>query len=142
MENDRTNEKLIKIFISAKKAEENRKFGEFIVQSNRIQFYLSTLLLFRSSFADKKYIEYIENTLFSNLIHLFCACAKKETGEALLIPRLRKYNDERNRLAHKMYTTKKLTKEECQKAIKGGEQILKGFDFLIKKEVERVKNKK
>lgn len=134
--------KLAKSIIAGRKGEENKKFGEFIIQSNEIQFYLSNLLLFRSSYPDKKYRENIERAQFGNLIDLFCACAKAKTYEFILIPKLRMYISKRNRLAHKMYTADKLTKEDCEVAIKEGEKILKGLNILMDKEIDRVKNKK
>ncbi|MDD3607736.1 MAG: hypothetical protein PHQ20_02980 [Candidatus Moranbacteria bacterium] len=135
-------QKLAKSIIAGRKREENKKFGEFIVQSNEIQFYLSNLLLFRSSYPDKKYREDIERVQFGSLINLFCACAKRETGEAVLIPKLREYIKQRNKLAHKMYTVNKLTKKDCEIALSEGEKILKGLNILMDKEIDRFKNKK
>ena len=98
--------------VKNKLAKENQKFGEFIIQANKIQAYLSTLVILRSSYADKEYMDYIERIQFGPLIALFCACAKRETGEVVLIPELRKYQEKRNKLAHKIFTAKKLTQEE------------------------------
>ncbi len=50
---DETKEKLIKMMIAVKQAEENKIFGEFIVQSNKVQFYLTMLVLLNSSYPDK-----------------------------------------------------------------------------------------
>lgn len=57
-------EELIKMLVADQKSKENKKFGEFIVQTNKVQFYLSILVLLQSSFPDKKYREDIERAEF------------------------------------------------------------------------------
>ncbi len=55
-----------------------------------------------------------------------------------MVDKLRKYKNERNRLAHKMYSSKKLTKEECELAIKDGELLLKTLKgFLEERQTAR-----
>jgi len=126
---DEAREKFIKMFKSAKKAEENRKFGELILQSNEVQFYLYWLVVLNSSFPDEIYLKSLERMEFGNLINLFCACAKRH--ETIIIKKLREYKDKRNRLAHKMYTSKKLTKIECEKTIEDGKEILKIISIFL-----------
>lgn len=138
---DDITKKLVQSMVAAKKRAENQKFGEFIIQTNKIQFYLSQLVILRSSYADKEYMDYIERIQFGPLIALFCACAKRETGETILIPELRKYQEKRNRLAHKMFTAKKLTKEECEKTIIEGEKILKGINLSMDEEIKLIRRK-
>lgn len=125
-------EKLIKEMIFAKKADENRKFGEFIIQSNEIQFYLSKVILLNSSYPDKKYKEFLERAELGTLIHVFCSCADNKQLESMIIPKLRKYKNERNKLAHKMYSSEKLTKKECEDAINDGKIILKCLNLFLK----------
>ncbi|MCX6759442.1 MAG: hypothetical protein NT012_02675 [Candidatus Nealsonbacteria bacterium] len=128
-------EKLIKLIVAGQKSEENKKFGEFIVQTNKVQFYLSILVVLQSFFPDKKYREYVEGAEFGSVINLFCACGKNEEGTVKFIKRLRKYKKQRNRLAHKMFSAEKLTKKECEQAIIEGEKILKDLSVFIKEKL-------
>lgn len=130
-------EKLIKLIIEGQKSEENKKFGEFIIQTNEVQFYLSLLVLSQSSVSDKKYYEDIKNSTFGPIINLFCACAKKEESVFELIKRLREYKSQRDRLAHKMFSDKKLTKKECELAISNGEKILKTICIFLEENLGR-----
>lgn len=69
--------KLIEGLIASKRAEENRKYGEFIIQTNEVQFLLSFIVLKRTSLPDKKYIEDLEKSELGILIKLFQACGNK-----------------------------------------------------------------
>lgn len=132
---EKIKEKLIQAMVRNQQAKESQKFGEFIIQSNNIQFYLSNLVILRSSYPDKEYIEKIESGTLGQIINLFCACAKKETGEFILIPKLRKYNKIRNKFAHKIHSPAKLTKDELQNAVSIGNDILKFLILITDKEI-------
>jgi hypothetical protein len=128
--------KIVDRMVKAKENFKNQKYGEFIIQTNNIQFYLLNLILLRSGFLDNDYKNYVERATLGQLIFLFCACINKNTKEILLIPKLKEYQEKRNKLAHKMYTLKKLTMPECEQAIKDGEKLEKALDFLLKNELE------
>ena len=125
--------KFVERMVEAKKREENGKFGSFIIQSNEVQFYLQLLILIRSGFADKDYEKYLfERSELGGLINLFNASAKKDPGEFALYRLLKKYNKERNRLAHKMYSKRKLTVNECELAINDGKKIISALKHILK----------
>lgn len=125
---------LARKMVNAKKNFENQKYGEFIIQTNWIQFYLSNLILLRSGILNKDYKDYVEGSTFGKLINLFCACGKKEEG--ILMPKLKEYQEKRNKLAHKMHTLKKLTINDCEQAIEEGKKLEKVLDSLLKNELE------
>lgn len=125
---------LARKMVNARKNFENQKYGEFIIQTNWIQFYLINLIIFRSGVLDKHYKNSIEGMMLGQLINLFCACGNKEEG--ILIPKLREYQEKRNKLAHKMHTLKKLTINECEQAIEEGRKLEKALDSLLKNELE------
>lgn len=100
----------------------NSKYGKFIIQTNEIQFYLSTLILLRTT-QDKKISKYLEGLTFGNLINCFRICAKNPI-ELAFADCLDLYNRSRNALAHKMYSQKKLTEIDCETSIKLGEKFL------------------
>lgn len=128
--------KLIQSIVASKRRLESQKFGDFIIQANKIQFYLSNLILLRSSYPDKEYIEKIESGTLGQIINLFCACAKRENGEIILIPKLRKHNKIRNKFAHKIHTPSILKKDELQNAVLLGNEILKSLILIIDQEVK------
>jgi hypothetical protein len=121
-------EEITKKMVVFKNSLQSRKFGDFIIQSNKIQFYLSNLILLRSSYPDKKYQDMLESVMMGQLIDLFCACARKDNGENVLIPKLRRYKTIRNRFAHKIHTYSDLSDQELQVAVTLGNEI---FKFLI-----------
>ncbi|MES2409613.1 MAG: hypothetical protein V4509_04945 [Patescibacteria group bacterium] len=133
-------EKFKKEFIKTKirnqRALESQKFGDFILQSNNIQFYLSQLVILRASFPDKEYVEKIESGTLGQIINLFCACCKTETGEHTLIPKLRSHNKIRNKFAHKVLITTIPTNNELKKSIELGNDILKALILIANKELQ------
>ncbi len=114
-----------------------QKFGEFILQANKIQFYLSSLILLRSTFPDKEYIKKIESMNLGQIINLFCACAKKDNGESALIPKLRKHNKIRNNFAHKVLITSLPTNDEFKEALNLSNEIMTAFIYITNNEAIR-----
>jgi len=53
-------QKLIQSIVLANKRFKNQQFADFIIQSNKIQIYLSQLVILRSSYPDKEFEEKIE----------------------------------------------------------------------------------
>jgi hypothetical protein len=121
----------IQVMVRNKRAMESQKFGDFIIQSNNIQSYLSNLVILRSSYPDKEYMDKIESGTLGQIINLFCACAKKETGEMILIPKLRKYCKIRNKFAHKIHAHEQFTKDELQNAVLLGKEVLKSLISIV-----------
>lgn len=137
--NEKFKEEWIKVQLRNQRALENQKFGEFILQANNIQFYLSKLVILRSSFPDKEYLDKIESGTLGQIINLFCACAKKDTGEYVLIPKLRSHNKIRNKFAHKVLITTMPTNEELKRSITLGNEILKELILVVGNELQAKK---
>ena len=136
---EKLKKELVLRMVKNQQAFQNQKFGEFIIQSNNIQFYLSNLIILRASFPDKEFADKIESGTLGQIINLFCACAQRESGEAYLIPELRKHSKIRNRFAHKIHTPANLTKDELQKAVELGNKILKALIEIMNEEVKKRK---
>ena len=112
---------------------ENQKYGEFIKQTGEVQLFLALAVLQYSSFPDKGYIDHLfDRAELGTLIGLFQACAKKQPASYLLVLSLKRYNEHRRRLAHKMFSSKKLTPVECEAAIIEGKHILTMLRKLAK----------
>lgn len=122
-------------FDKENKIRENSNYGEFIIQSNEVQLYLILLLEFRSFRPDKSLYDNLERLELGNLIGLFRVCVKN-TSELVLISYLNRYKNQRNKLAHKMFTQKKLTITECKLAIELGNNII----IILKKIIISEKN--
>lgn len=118
--------KMASKMFSYKHFSENSKFGEFIIQTNEVQFMLA-LAIFKCPFLiDDIREELFEKNGLGTLINKFKKCTKKRSDiEKLLFSDLTKYNTKRNKLAHKMYSSEKLTSKECARAIQDGEMVLK-----------------
>ena len=115
---------------------ENQKYGEFIKQTNEVQVFLAVVILKKSSLPDNDYMENLFGKEFGPLISLFQACAPRTITSYQLLLKLKKYQKDRNRLAHKMFSSKKLTPTECDAAIKEGELIL-----IILRKMTKIDNK-
>lgn len=111
--------------VRGKKALENQRYGEFIKQTNEVQYMLAYVVLIRSAFIDKKYKDFlIERAELGILIHLFRACIRPTPSTYKLFLRLQKYKKDRDTLAHKMFSVDKLTPQQCNYAIIQGKNIL------------------
>lgn len=112
----------------------NSKYGEFIIQTNSVQFHLVWLIRrrTRSGLISKKLIKYLEGLTLGNLINYFRICAQDST-ELSLADDLELYSNKRNKLAHKMYTENKLTITECVSSMRLGKNLLSKLEMLIKK---------
>lgn len=117
--------KIIERLILNQRKNENSKYGEFIIQTNKVQFYLVLLILTKAIRPNKKLKNNLERLELGHLIGYFRVCAKS-SDEVALIQSLEKYKDSRNALAHRMFIKdKKLTIRECELSIQLGEEILK-----------------
>ncbi len=125
------------IFIERERGRINSKYGEFIVQTNEVHFWLSLLILTRSHIPNKKFLDYLLSLTLGSLIGHFRVCAKNNIPETNLLGYLDKYKKYRDRLAHKMISPKKLTEKECNQAIKLGKKLWAELNALAKKEVGR-----
>ena len=103
---------------------ENAKYGELIKQTNEVQFLLARVVLLRSTFVDKDYQNLLERATFGTLINLFKACAQATPSMYGLLSQLQQYKTYRDRLAHKMFSAKKLTPTECKDTLILGRYIL------------------
>ena len=112
---------------------ENQKYGELVIQTNKVQFFLTLVVIQKSSLPDKAYMDNLfERAELGNIISLFQASAHRTVASYKLLVALKKYNDIRRRLAHKMYSSKRLTLAECNPAILEGERILKTLERMAK----------
>lgn len=118
----------------------NSKYGQFIIQTNEVQFYLTQLILLRTVLCSKKLRKYLEESTFGSLINCFRVCVKN-SSELSLSDDMESYNKSRNALAHKMYTKKKLTEADCESSIKLGEKIIAELKFLLKSIYPKEKGK-
>ncbi len=128
-------EKLIKLLAERmaerQRIHENSKYGQLIIQTNEVQFYLPLLILLRSYAPNKKLREYLERLELGNLINCFRFCVKNPV-ELALVDVLNKYKDSRNALAHKMFTAQKLTVKECELSIELGNELLIELKKMVK----------
>ena len=124
-------ELLVKRMIEQTRILRHSKYGQFIIQTNEVQFYLISLIFLRTILPSKKLKQYLERLTLGNLINCFRICVKNSV-EASLVDGLEIYNNKRNALAHKMYTNKKLTETDCKLSIKLGEKLLTKLKSLIK----------
>lgn len=126
----------IKVQIRNRQALQNQKFGDFIIQANKIQFYLSRIVILRSSYPDKEYLNKIESDTLGQIINLFCACANKDNKEYLLIPKLRSHNKIRNKFAHKVLITTFPTEKELKDAVDLGNGLMKELISITDQELK------
>ena len=129
---------LVRGIIEQQRINENSKYGEFIIQANEIQFYLVTLIWLRSFFPINKLEERLERLEFGNLIICFRICIRNR-AELVVYNSLNDYKDKRNKLAHKMFTDKKLTIKECELAIKFGKKLIVELKKLIDERIKEMK---
>ncbi len=130
----REQEKLIETLVQQERLRENSKYGELILQTNEVQFYVSTVVILKCSLPDKSYEDYLyEGAELGTLINLFNASSRDIENSYNIICKLREYNRQRNRLAHKMNSNRRLTFDECKKTIADGEEILKDLKGILKK---------
>src|SRR5436190_11670671 len=108
------------------------KYGEFIIQTNEVHYYLSALVMLRTFNPDNNFQENLERSQFGNLVGYFTICIK--SGEELeVLSSLKQYKTYRDALAHKMFTNNKLKPDDCGEAIKLGEELITFLKEQIKK---------
>ncbi len=130
---DKIKKRLAESMVRGQRTMENAKYGSFIKQTNEVQFLLAFVVLLRSTFIDKNYENWVfEKAGLGTLINLFRACARRMPTMYMLLLQLQRYKRDRDRLAHKMFTTNKLTPEECKTALVLGDHILQRLYRLAK----------
>ena len=115
--------KLIEMIVERNRISENAKYGEFIIQTNEVQFYLVVAIVLRIYKPTKKLIDNLYGSTLGKLIFYFRILAKNST-DLVLIDALNRYKDSRDALAHKMFSSKKLTTKECELSIDLGKELL------------------
>ena len=131
---DKIKRRMAESMVRGRKNMENAKYGEFVIQTNEVQYFLALAVLMRSSFVDNEYKNWLfDRAELGTLIGLFRVCARLTPSMYALFMQLQQYKKDRNRLAHKMFLSKtRLTPAECEKAIALGQEILKKLYALAK----------
>lgn len=124
--------RIVKILMESQHMMDNSKYGEFIIQTNEVQFYLVGLVFLRAYKFNEKLLKHLEGLTFGRLIEIFRFCLRTQTESELLEP-LKKYNESRNALAHRMFTKGKLTMKECELSLNLGRVILEAMTDIYKK---------
>jgi len=99
----------------------NQKYGELIIQTNLIQASLISFIIYFFKAADKEFKEHLERAGLGTLIDYFAICLDEPSSS--IMKELKDYKKYRDRLAHKMFTEKKLSKDECELALELGNKI-------------------
>ncbi len=118
---EKKKQEIAKKMIGFQRGSEYRKYGELILQANKIQFLLIAAIILNSRCLSKKYCDELSTKTLGSLIIISQSCIPWATDA---LAKLNKYNLNRNRLAHKMYTPKKLTLSDCDKTLTGGKNII------------------
>ncbi len=120
------------------KIKKNSKYGELIVQANRVQYYLTKLVLLRSLDPSGAFEKELGRLQLGHLIGYLRVCA--QTKEDLdLAAQVKAYKDKRDALAHRMFTAKKLTPRGCESAVKSGNKIVKYLIDALKEKPNMLK---
>ncbi len=117
--------KIVKRLVKGKELQTNSKYGEFIIQTNKVQWLLVLQILSRAPNPNDELKKVLEIFTFGPLISAFRICAYATSEEEKIIDLLAKYKGARDALAHKMFTDRRLTPRECITAIKIGNKIIK-----------------
>jgi hypothetical protein len=120
--------------LGLQKGSENKKYGEFILQTNKVQYKLNTAIMLNSVCLDKKYCDQLLGLTMGSLITVAQACISFSEED---LEMLRKYVEARNKLSHKMFTLKHLNVSECTKALESGEKIIIKLDKLIEVKISK-----
>ncbi len=124
-------DKYIEQVLAQKRIELDSKYGKFIIQTNEVQSYLVALIKLRTFSQDKKFHSDLERIQLGPLVGYFTVLARSEL-ELEILEKLKRYKDYRDALAHKMFTDKKLTPEECDEALSIGEELIEFFTTDIR----------
>ncbi len=133
---EETRKKFVQFIIKNQRIRDNSKYGEFIIQTNEVQLWLSFIILIRTTHRTKQLKNNLENAEFGKLIGYFLVCLK--TTDLNLLKTLNTYKTDRNALAHKMFTNKKLTVKQCEKAIELGNELLKLLKNMVNLELKEI----
>ena len=137
---DERKKQRIQFFKNDQLRHENFKYGELIIQTNKVQWYLTYIIFLRASRPTKKLEKYLERLELGSLIECFSICIKTPL-ESELSGSLQLYKKGRNALAHQMFTNKKLTIKECELSIELGNLILGELEKVFEFEWKRLESK-
>ena len=121
----------IKQALEQDQIKQNSKYGEFIIQTNEVQYYVVVLILSRSFAQSARARKKLERLQLGHLIGYLSVCARNQR-EAEFIDSLEAYKDARDALAHKMFTDEKLSPSECETAIQLGSELITALKGFIK----------
>ncbi len=127
----RERKKYIEQVLKDNQIRDNATYGKFIIQTNEVQYYLVKLIFLRSFDPSKTFEKYLERLQLGQLISYLNICAQTEL-DIDLVSKLTNYKDKRDTLAHKMFTSNKLTVKECEQAINQGDAIIKYLTEALK----------
>src|SRR3989344_3118291 len=124
--------KIVRTLAERERAREHSRYGEFIIQTNYVQYLLILLILVRARRpSTNKLWAKLERLPLGGLLEIVNLCTQDAPVENKLVQWLRKYKDARDALAHKMFTTEKLTPKECEAAIKSGKAIIQLLNKIL-----------
>lgn len=142
MKRSKIEKEFVNKLVEMAKTDEHKKYGKLILQTNEVHWYLGMIIVVRSGAPDDDYQDYVyTGAELGMLINLFNASSKGLLVAGHLISELKKYNRQRNRLAHKMFSTKKLTLTECEKTIQEGEKIVEMLKVVLKEQIGDLEKK-
>ena len=122
----------VRLVMQQQIAAKNAAYGQFIIQTNEVQYKLAFIVFIYSSFPEKSHMDYLfGKTTFGPLIGLFQSCAPKNPEMYQLLRNLKEYKKLRDQLAHRMYSSERLTHPGCKAAITIGKRILRLMDKTI-----------
>ncbi|MBU6414663.1 hypothetical protein KGQ34_00235 [Patescibacteria group bacterium] len=125
---DKKKQEMAKKMLGIQQSNENRKYGELIIQTNKVQSKLIFAIILNSRSSNKKYHDELSGKTLGSLIFTSQACIQWPQN---ILDKLNEYKNDRDKLAHKMYTPKKLTLSECERALVRGRKILVLLDKFI-----------
>lgn len=134
----KSREKIVEEISEGDRILKNSKYGEFIVQTNYVQFYLAKLIFLRSFERTEDFKNKLERLTMGPLIDYLNVCAETKL-DIDLANNLKKYKTRRDALAHKMFTAKKLTPKECENAIRLGNKIIEYLEESLKQKNNMIK---
>jgi hypothetical protein len=127
----KTKDELINIFNSQRLTYDDAKYGEFLIQANKLKWYLALVIIMKISRTTNEIKRHLERMTLGNLIVLFDEYARTP-GEIELLGSLKIYKDSRDFLAQKMFTTDKINVKECEIALQLGSLIIFSLENILK----------
>jgi hypothetical protein len=127
----KTKDELINIFNTQELTYDNAKYGEFLIQTNKLKWYLALVIIMKLSRTTKEIKRHLERLSLGSLIKLFDENART-APEIEILGSLKIYKDSRDFLAQKMFTTDKINIKECEIALQLGSLIIFSLENILK----------